>query len=366
MILAIECWVGRNWLDFSDPVSLSWRWSATAAAKAAPGCEVVCLGDSLVKHGMFPALIEQATGKPAVNLAAARGPALFSYFLLRRALEAGARPSAVIVNAKPAVLIGGLEYNTRYWQEVLSLAETLELVQMTRRVRFVVSALVGRVLPSLRARLELQSNLLAALRGETDRLHAINRVLWRNWTVNDGANVTSANSPYAGEVTPEVEDRLHASRFHVDRTNAQGIERLLRLASQYKVRVFWLLTPLSPKLQAIRDQAGAEARYEQFIRSLHARYPQIMTVLDARRAGYSPALFVDATHLSGSGGSALSRTVAAAIESALSHSPSATSGGWVTLDPPPAQPAALGGSLEDLDESRRILGLDPTPHPALP
>ena len=32
LIVAIECWVARNWLDFSDPVSLSWRFSAEAAA----------------------------------------------------------------------------------------------------------------------------------------------------------------------------------------------------------------------------------------------------------------------------------------------------------------------------------------------
>ena len=27
LIVAIECWVARNWLDFSDPVSLSWRFA---------------------------------------------------------------------------------------------------------------------------------------------------------------------------------------------------------------------------------------------------------------------------------------------------------------------------------------------------
>ena len=28
LIVVIECFVARNWLDFTDPVSLSWRYSA--------------------------------------------------------------------------------------------------------------------------------------------------------------------------------------------------------------------------------------------------------------------------------------------------------------------------------------------------
>ena len=358
LILAIECWVARNWLEFADPVRLSWRFSAEAAATRAPGCDVVCLGDSLVKHGLFPAILTAVTGRRAVNLSAARGPTLLSYFLFRRALDAGARPSAVILNAKPAVLIGGPDYDAQYWQEVLTPRESLELVSMTRRVPLVVSILVGRLLPSVRSRLEVRSNLLAALRGEPGPLCAINRVLWRNWTVNEGGNVTAANSPFRGEVGPEVESRLHTSRFYVDPTNAEAIERLLKLASERKIRVYWLMTPLSPNLQALRDQSGAEARYEQFVRTIQARYPDVMTVLDARRAAYPPSLFVDPTHLSGGGGIALSRSVATTLGPELSGPRSATSAGWIALDPPFARPSELEVSLEDLEKSRRVLRLD--------
>src|SRR5262245_2924666 len=49
LMVVIERWVGRNWLDFSDPVSLSWRFSAEAAAARASHCDIICLGDSLVK-----------------------------------------------------------------------------------------------------------------------------------------------------------------------------------------------------------------------------------------------------------------------------------------------------------------------------
>jgi hypothetical protein len=338
---------------------LSWRFSAEAAAARAPECDVIVLGDSLVKHGLVPSVIERETGRRTVNLSAARGPALLSYFLFRRALDAGAQPSAVILNAKPAVLLGGLDYDARYWQETLSPREGVELVQMTRRVPFVASTLSGRLLPTLRSRLEVRSNLMAALRGQTDRLAAINRVLWRNWSINAGANIAAAASSYHGEIAPEVEARLHTNLFHVDPTNAVAIDRLFKLATQRRIPVFWLMPPLCPNLQAVRDQSGADGHYEQFVRALQTRYAQTMHVLDARRAGYPPHWFVDATHLNGDGALALSRSVAAAIEVEPLGPHPVNPATWVALDLPSPLPAQLDVPFEDLDQSKRILHLDP-------
>jgi hypothetical protein len=357
LILVIEGFVARNWLDFSDPASLSWRYSAQAAKTQARGREILCLGDSLVKHGLVPSVIEGTSARQLVNLAAARAPALWTYFVFRRALAAGAQPAAIVVNAKPAVLIGGLDYDARYWQEVLTLGECIELFRMTGKGSFLVSTLVGRLLPSLRSRLEIRSNLLAALRGENDRLYAINRVLWRNWSKNGGANVAAADSRYNGEVSSEVARRLHTDVFYVDRSNAQGIERLLQLAHERRVPVFWLLPPLSPALQALRDQSRAEARYEEFIRSFQARYPDVMTVLDARRLAYPPSLFVDATHLNARGAIALSRSVTKALEAEITRSPRFPSPRWVALGPPPAAPDELDFPLEDIEQTKGILNL---------
>src|SRR5437764_12305231 len=84
LIVAIEGHLGRNWLELSDPVSLSWRFSAQAARRDAPGRDLLCLGDSLAKHGLIPSVIERESGLRAVNLAAARCPTLMTYFLFRR------------------------------------------------------------------------------------------------------------------------------------------------------------------------------------------------------------------------------------------------------------------------------------------
>ena len=271
LIVAIECAVHCNWLDFSDPVSLSWTYSVQAAELDAPGSDVLCLGDSLVKHGLVPAVMERVSGRRTVNLSAARAPALMTYSLFRRTLEAGARPGAIIIDAKPAVQIGGPEFNARAWQGVATLRDALDLLLFTRKTTFVASTLMGRLLPSLRSRLEVQSCLLAALHGKTDRLHTMNRVLWRNWTVNRGANVISADHTFRGELTPEAERELYPGLFYIDPANAEAINRLLQLAGDRGVPVFWVLFPVSDQLQSLRDQSGAERQYEQFVREIQAR-----------------------------------------------------------------------------------------------
>ena len=355
LIVAIECFVAQNWLDFTDPVSLSWRYSATAIDTESPGCELLCLGDSLIKHGLLPGVIESGTGRRTANLSAARAPALLTYFFLRRALDAGARPRAIIINAKPAVLLAGPEFNARYWQEVLTPRECLEFSLITRNGPFMLATIVGRLLPSVRSRLEVQSHVLAAVRGETDRIPAINRVLLRNWTVNRGANVAAADPERQIAAEPDIERKLHPGLFFVDPTNARGIDRLLQLAESRNIPVFWLLTPLSPVLQTLRDQSGAEPAYDQFVRAFVERYPRLLTVLDARRGEYPPSLFIDHTHLNGQGALALSRAVATTLKPLLDRPRPASGPVWVAVARPTERPGASDVIFEDIEQSRKTL-----------
>src|SRR4051794_36603324 len=143
LLVAIETFVARDALDFSDPTSLSWRLAARAAREDAPGRAVLCVGDSLVKHGLIPRVIASRSGHNAVNLAVAQGPAPATFFFFRRALEAGARPSALVVDFKPSVLVGGPSFNLRYWQEFLTLHEGLELARSARSGSLFLETAVG-------------------------------------------------------------------------------------------------------------------------------------------------------------------------------------------------------------------------------
>jgi hypothetical protein len=358
---SIESVVARHWIDLTDPVSLSWRYSAQSAENEARECQVLCLGDSLVKHGLIPSVMDRATGQRTVNLSAAQASTLLTQSLLRRALESGARPNALIVNAKPAVLLGGPEVNARAWQEVVSLRDGLELMRMTGNAPFVASTLVGRLFPSLRSRLEIRSAITAALSGETDKISAINPVLWRNWSVNGGANVASAAAPFPGDVTAEVRQQLYTDLFYVDPANAQAIEGILEIAAERQIPIFWVLFPLSPKLQALRDQSGADERHDQFLRSIAARQSGELTVLDARHSGYPAAFFADATHLNRLGAIALSWSVAAALVTSGELPPKAPGSdpAWIAVGAPIKSAAGWNDAIEDVDQSRRIVRSGP-------
>ncbi len=356
LIVAIEWNLGRNWLDLSDPVSLSWRYADDAARTDAAGCDVLFLGDSLVKHGLIPSVVTRESGIKSVNLAAARAPALMTYFALRRALESGARPRAIVINTKPAVLIAGVDYNAGYWPSALSARECIELGRITGKATFGVEMLVARLIPSVRSRLEVRSQVMAALNGAADPISEINRVLWRNWSANGGANVASLNSAYRGELSPQIRDNLHPDRWYVDRSNAEGIELLLRLAQERRIRVFWLLPPISPGLQQWRERSGSESKYEAFVRAYQSRFPGTLTILDARRVVSDPPSFIDATHLAGRGAIVLSQVVAAAMGDELAASSPAPGDGWRILRPLAGDLARRDDAqLEDVDRSKEIV-----------
>ena len=159
----------------------------------------------------------------------------------------------------------------------------------------------------------------------------------------------------------EVARRMRTDIFHVDRTNALAIERLLQLASERNIPVFWLLTPLTPGLQAFRDRSGSEAAYEQLVRSARARHPRTMTVLDAQRAAYPPGYFVDATHLNGRGATVLSQAVAITLKAELGQSERATGPRWIALKQSVDHSDAIALGLEDVEKSKRIVGLTVSP-----
>jgi hypothetical protein len=353
LIALFESFIARNWLDFTDPVSLSWRYSALAASAHACDSDLLLVGDSLIKHALIPSVMAEVRGERIVNLGAARCPTSMTYFLLLRSLEAGAHPRAIVFNAKPAVLIGGPDFNQRYWQEVLTVSELSQLFGMMSRGEFVAATLAGRLLPSLRSRLEIRDHLLAALHAEAGPLHDINRALWRNWTLNEGANVVFPQTPFSGELTAKDLKNLHPQVFHAEKSNAKAIHRILQLAQDQNIPVYWLLPPLPPSLQSAREESGAEAAYDRFIEGYLARYLRTLWVLDGRHAGYPATAFADATHLNAKGAIALSRTVAKALAS-KGDNPSVEAKAitkWIALEPWPDHSDETSSPLEDVETS---------------
>ena len=197
--------------------------------------------------------------------------------------------------------------------------------------------------------------MTAAVRGETDPVPGMNRILLRNWQVNGGANVAAVHQKRRDDDEPEIERRLHPGIFFVDPTNAEGMERLLQLAASRDIPVFWLLPPLSPVLQALRDRSGAEEGYERFVISFLTLYPRLLTVLDARRGDY-PCDAVHGPHSSERSGCSRAeprRRRRRFDRCWTDHAPGRRPTGSRSRDPPIVR---LGPPvIEDLEQSRLLL-----------
>jgi hypothetical protein len=341
LVLGFETYIARHPAEFTDPSAYSWTLSEAATHSEARSAEILCLGDSLIKHGLLPEVIEDRLGRPTYSLAICAAPPTAQYYMLRHALDAGARPKTIIVDFNPGLLAGSPSFETRYWPEMLSYRELVELARAAREFPFFINATLAHLLPSHRNRWEIRGKLMDSIQGREDRLRLTNMAVDRNWTLHRGAEYSQDNPSFRGVLTEAEHVRHLSNKFWCDRINRDYLYRFLDLAASKGIEVFWLLPPVSPAVQQRRMERGADQGYTRFVRAVAAKYPSVV-VLDARYSGYDHTKFVDAIHLNGKGGVALSTDVADAISSRTSA--------WVVL--PPYHDRSFEQPLEDFEQSK--------------
>jgi hypothetical protein len=327
----------------STDAAMCWRETARAAVAHAPGCDALLFGDSLVKFGVLPRVVAARGGPRAYNLALHAGPIPASYFLLRRALDAGARPRAVVLDA----MTHGLAADprdpalARGWAELATARDALDLAASLRDPGFLGRVLLARAVPSVRARHELRAAVLGRLGGRTWSPSRWFRILRRNWEVNRGAQ------PHVAAAGPVAVDPGHGGLFprawRPDPVNVEYLRRFARLAASRGITAYVLIPPLHPEVQARRAARHLDAAYDAFLRAEAARLPNLV-VLDARRARYDESVFRDAVHLDRDGASALSDGLARALAGP------ADGPRWRPL--PDFRRAPAPDLIEDLEQSR--------------
>ena len=348
LVVGVERFVADHPFGFTgDPQRLAWRMSERAIRGEAARAEVLCLGDSLVKFGILPRVLEAGLGRSAYNLAIPGAQPAASYFLLRRALASGARPRAVVVDFYSKVLAAAPRINRRFWPELLSFGELLELSCQARDIRLFNESAVGWLLPSFRNRGEIRRGRPGDSegRGSATPRHPVREPEeWPGQSWRDGR---------AGGLPPPVDrepgsriDPSRQRRWSLARPNAAFVRRFLDLARDHGIPVFWVLPPTSPRWQERIERRGEEAAYLRFVRETRARSPNVV-ILDGRHTGYGRELFHDPVHLNRAGASAFTADVASAI--ALHLAGSGPRDSWVALpayrDRPPVR------FVEDLVQS---------------
>ena len=320
LVAAVEAGLEARRPDLVGPWAEGWRSSARAAEAKAPGSDVLCFGDSLVKYGVLPKVIQARTGLRAYNLATSGGTIPSAFFLLRRALDADARPKAVVVDF--AALMDEDESRPRLmnYPDLATFRDCLDLAWARRDAGFFGSLALSKVLPSYHFRFEIRSRILASIDGRcaSERASVVshNKV----WAREAGAQPTEPGRNRHPQERLLIETASPAA-WACDPTGRAYLERFLDLAGSRGIAVYWLLPPLSPEVHARRAERGSDALYDRFARAILARHPDTV-VLDARASGYDDSVHVDHLHLDRRGASVLSADVAAILAEGLaSRSP---------------------------------------------
>ena len=275
------------------------------------GPEILCFGDSLVKFGVYPRVLEKLSGMSAYNLAITTGPAPATYFLFRRVLERGGKPKVIILDTAEWVLDVGPRSTRRVypWADLLTSQETADLAWTMRDPDFFVRTVLNATLRSFNSRFEIRESIKSALSGmATWRRNAMPAIV-HMWAQNQGAHVNVKVDFREDEYAPPGE---MPGVWSADPVNLEYLERLFALAARHGVAVFWLLPPYHPQHQSHSRYRGEERRYTRLVEEMRWRHPEVV-VVDGRYSGYDRTLFLDDAHLDSEGGTALSCALAEQI-----------------------------------------------------
>ncbi|HEV3122796.1 MAG TPA: hypothetical protein VGY53_12870 [Isosphaeraceae bacterium] len=353
VVVAVERYVRFYDRVFCSSNGWEWRGSALAARQEAPACEILCFGDSLSKLGVLPRAIEARTGRRAYNLACSGSEPPCHYFLLRQALAAGSRPTAVVVNIHAPLMSTDPRRNVEMWPYLLSLRECAELAWEERDASFFASMALARFLPTVRFRFPLRKCIKDVFVRAPNMVFSHTFVATRLWRVNRGA----APTPGRRDNLPDIEDwgKHYVGTCAFSKINRTYISRFLQLAIERNIRVYWLIPPMEPALDAWCQRTGFASKERQFLRALQARFPNLV-VIDARGTNYDPGVFWDRHHLEKEGAVAYSID----LGNVLRHDLARGSGGgkWIAL--PQYQAHVADFMIEDIAQAGLALGKGPT------
>jgi hypothetical protein len=345
LALLIESSLVRRDLDLCRPENLQWRRCRAVASLEAPKAEILVFGTSMVQNGVLPRVIEAHTGRSAQGLAMYASQVPGSYYLLRHALEAGARPSAIVIDLPPNFLGSDMDSNAGAWSDLLDVHDGVNLAWMRRDPVFLAGLLTRKGLPSYAYRGAIRDALRAALDGKEFSYRSENRVYLRNLAQNKGAIVPGKRPEYQGAISEYYRSILLGEGCRPASIKMQYMRRFVNLAASRGIPVFWVMSPYVPELQVGRDARNLDAAYDRFARAMLSVCPNLV-VLDARHSGYEVGVFHDALHLDFEGANVLSAEVANAIKG---PSPSR----WVSL--PRFQPRPLEAPVEIVLDSYKAI-----------
>jgi hypothetical protein len=349
LILALETFLARNEIKFSRLEAHDWKTSLQWAKSSSQFGGILCLGDSQVKFGLLPLVLESKVGQPVECLAVLGGQAPSTYILLKKALEAGARPSALVVDWEAHLLKDGPEHNDRMWPELVDVGDNLELSWLTKDAGGFLARLLAGALPSIRERSEIRDNIKAALNGQTPEMPEWIERSWRNKVMNRGATALAKDHIGRTDNLDRWGNKV-GTPWSANPVNSTYAKKFLKLAEAYKIPVFLTIMPVSPGMQQKYEQNGIDKPYTEWVKKLEHRFPNL-TVIDLRHSNYDASVFYDPLHLDRDGAVSASLALGGFLRDHLDGQPAPQR--WVQM--PPYRPSTADVAFEDTSRSYQIM-----------
>lgn len=359
LIVLLDGIIARIPIGVEHRSRLNWSWDSALRSAADRGgrAEILCFGDSLVKLGILPRLLEARLGRSSYNLAVLGGPPPTSHCLLRRVLDEGHSPRALIVNFSPLLLGMDPGVNLEWWAGLIGGRERIESALRSGEPGFALSLMLHGAVHSLAIRDDCRAaaGLGPIVPARRDNLATGDemRALLRNWAINRGAQPAPRSFvPIRGSLSQPYEGNRWKWRPYP--VHAYFVDRFLAAAQERRIPVYWIIPPAEAGWLERNEGVGTVPAYREYVGGLLGRF-SVLTVLDLQRAGWGRDLFRDPIHLNRDGAVRLTLAVADAL--ARDEADGKIAGRWITMEGGGAvPPRSFQEGLEDLDQSRLAVG----------
>ncbi|WP_406695503.1 DUF1574 domain-containing protein [Singulisphaera sp. Ch08] len=297
LLLATELFISRAALDLARPEYWLWYATGRSARVDTKNAEILCLGTSQTSYGVVPQVLEERLGRRTYNLAMCSAPPQADYYLLKRALDSGARPKAVVLDLHPHLMKNSYRGCIRFFPNLLSASESIDLGWTAHDPDFTAEVLLAKILPSVLNRYDIRNAIMATLDGKPCSLRKPTLTSLWNRESNKGAMILAPKPSPASELTPTDYEWLTPAEWKHEQINTLYVRRLLKLAASHDITVFLLIPPIDARLQQMRQEKGLTSSFEAFAQGLQAHHPNLV-VVDGARTGYPATVFSDAMHVS--------------------------------------------------------------------
>lgn len=333
LLLAIELFFSRASLDLARPEYWLWYATGRSARHETKNAEILCLGTSQTSYGVVPQVLEERLGRRTYNLAMCSSPPQADYYLLKRTLDSGAKPKALVLDLHPHLMKNDYWGCIRFFPNLLSASESIDMGWTARDPDFTTEVLLAKAFPSINNRFDIRSAILATLDGKPCSMRKPTLASLWNRVNNQGAMIlapgTEATPPR--DLTPTDHEWLAPPTWKHEHINTLYVRRLLKLAAANDITVFLLLPPLDARLQQLREEKGLASSFEAFARGLQAHHPNLV-VVDGSHSGYPASAFADAMHVSRTGAISMTCDLGEILRPYLEGSPRPSSR-WLALPP---------------------------------